>query len=136
MHQGTFEEKLDIFDVDVQHQWSGVPQHKVVSGGGYRYARDRVENTPALGFDPAHRDMWWGNVFVQDEWTVYPALQLTAGLKAERNPYTGIEWILNVRLAWRTAHEHLVWGALSRAVRTPSRIDRDAFTGVLRANTA
>jgi iron complex outermembrane recepter protein len=32
-----------------------------------------------------------------------------------------------VRLAWQPAPQHLAWAALSRAVRAPSRIDRDLF---------
>ena len=134
-HAGTFEETLDILDVDAQHEYNGIAAHKLVSGAGYRHARDDVTNTPVLGFDPAHRGLWWANAFVQDEWTIAPRLQLTAGLKAERNPYTGTEWLPNVRFAWQTQRGHLLWGALSRALRTPSRLDREAFTPVLRTNT-
>jgi iron complex outermembrane receptor protein len=52
---------------------------------------------------------------------------LTAGVKAEHNDYTGWEWLPNARLAWQLAPERLVWGAVSRVVRAPSRIDRELF---------
>lgn len=135
-HIGTFEESLDILDVDVQHQYGGIAAHQLVSGAGYRHARDDTVTTPALGFDPAQRGLSWANVFVQDEWTALPRLQLTGGLKAERNPYTGIEWLPNIRFAWTTERGHLLWGALSRALRTPSRIDREAFNAALRTNNS
>lgn len=135
VHAGTFAEKLDIVDLDAQHEWTGWAANTIVSGAGYRHARDDVTDTPVLGFDPAKRGLAWTNVFVQDEWTVSPSLRLTAGLKAEHNPYTGLEWLPNVRVAWTPAPDHLLWGALSRALRTPSRIDREAFTPALRTNT-
>jgi len=36
----------------------------------------------------------------------------------------------SARLAWKPDPQRLVWGALSRAVRAPSRIDRDFFVNV------
>ncbi len=48
-------------------------------------------------------------------------------MKLETNVYTGTEWLPNVRFAWEPANDQLIWGALSRAVRAPSRIDRDVY---------
>jgi iron complex outermembrane receptor protein len=64
---------------------------------------------------------------VQDEWRLRPDLALTLGVKAEHNDYTGLEWLPNARLAWQISTERLVWGALSRVARAPSRIDRELF---------
>jgi len=133
-HLGSFRERLDLFDADLQYESRPLPGHTLVYGGGYRYARDDITNTPVIGFSPEHASFQWANVFVQDEWQLARALELTGGLKAERNPYTGSEWLPNVRLSWAVAPGHFAWAALSRAVRAPSRIDRDAFTPVLRTN--
>jgi iron complex outermembrane receptor protein len=54
-----------------------------------------------------------------------PKWTATAGIKGERNPYTGLEWLPNLRLAWQHSPDNLIWAALSRAVRAPSRIDRE-----------
>jgi iron complex outermembrane recepter protein len=43
----------------------------------------------------------------------------------EREHYTGIELMPNVRLSWAIADSSLLWFAASRAVRIPSRLDRD-----------
>lgn len=126
-HEETFDESLDTFDVEAQHllkPWRG---HTMVWGGGHRRSRDRVENSAAQAFLPADRSLNWTNAFVQDEVALAPRLSLTAGLKAERNPYTGVEWLPNMRLAWQPGVEDLVWAALSRAVRAPSRLDRELF---------
>ena len=135
VHEGTFGEKLDIADLDLQYGWRAFDAHNVVVGGGYRASRDRIDNTPALGFDPADTNQQWASLFAQDEWTVRPGLAFTGGVRAERNPYTGVEWLPTLRFAWNPAADHLVWGEVSRAVRAPSRLDRDAFTPVLRTNS-
>ena len=133
-HLGSFKERLDIFDLDVQYENRPSPSQTLIAGGGYRYARDDITNTPVIGFAPQRANFQWANVFVQDDWKLTGALELTAGLKAERNPYTGVEWLPNVRLSWTFSPREFVWAALSRAVRAPSRIDRDAFTPVLQTN--
>ena len=69
---------------------------------------------------------------MQDRFTLAPNLSLTAGIKLERSSFSGVELLPNVRLAWHPAENDLLWAAVSRAVRTPSRIDRDlAAVGVI-----
>ena len=134
-HEGTFGEKLDIADLDVQYGMKPRPGHTLVVGGNYRASRDRIDNTPVLGFDPADTNQQWASLFAQDEWRVHPNLAFTGGVRAERNPYTGVEWLPTLRFAWTPVPDHLLWGDISRSVRAPSRIDRDAFTPVLRTNS-
>ena len=52
-------------------------------------------------------------------------LSLILGSKFEHNDYTGFEWQPSARLAWTPDDENTVWAAVSRAVRTPSRTERD-----------
>ncbi len=122
---GTFRNALDTLDLEAQHSFKPWSAHHVVWGAGYRYSRDRVENLEGIAFLPADRTLRWGNVFAQDEFTLREDVELTVGLKLETNVYTGTEWLPNVRLAWHPSRDHLLWAALSRAVRAPSRIDRD-----------
>ena len=125
---GSIREELDIFNAEFQHGINLGESHRLLYGAGYRYARDHIDNlTPALGFFPPTRGLRWYNVFVQDEWRLHPGISLTLGVKAEHNDYSGWEWLPNARLAWRLTPERLVWGAVSRAVRAPSRIDRELF---------
>ena len=125
---GAFAEHLDIFDLEFQHALRPAASHNLLWGGGYRYAFDRVDNSAALAFLPADRNLRWANVFVQDEIALAPDLDLTLGVKAESNVYTGVEWLPNARLAWKAAANHLLWGSVSRAARAPSRLDRDLFS--------
>ena len=125
---GTFGEKLDTFDLDIRHRFLLARGHDVVWGIGYRYSNDRVDNSPALAFLPPHLARRLVTAFVQDEVSlVENRLHLTLGSKFEHNDYTGFEYEPSVRLAWTPSREQTVWGAVSRAVRAPSRIDRDFY---------
>src|SRR4029077_14526748 len=84
-------------------------------------------NTSALTFLPALLYQRWFSGFVQDEVSLGDRLRLTLGTKLEHNDYTGVEVQPSGRLAWTLIPRHLLWGAIARAVRTPSRIDRAIF---------
>jgi iron complex outermembrane recepter protein len=78
---------------------------------------------------PASTTRQWFTGFVQDEITVVPeALHVTLGSKFEHNDYTGLEVQPSARLAWKPGKRHTLWAAISRAVRAPSRIDREFFS--------
>lgn len=124
---GVFGERLNTYDVEFQHALPQRGDHLLTWGGGHRAARDRVENSPQLAFLPASRELKWSSLYVQDEYSLSDALRLTAGVKVEHNPYTGEEVLPSARLAWRLDASRLLWTAASRAVRAPSRIDRDFF---------
>lgn len=123
----AFIEHLNTFDVQVQHSIQANDTHNIVWGGGYRHARDRVENDMSFSFLPGSLNMYWGNLFIQDEITLLDNLRLTAGLKYEKNNYTGDEFLPTMRIAWTPAKNNFVWSSLSRSVRAPSRFDRDLF---------
>ena len=123
----AFIERLDMVDLSLQHNVRLGDRHRLSWGGGYRSANDRVTNGPVLGFLPGELRLNWTNLFAQDEVTLSPTLKATLGLKLERNHYTGLEHLPNLRLAWTPGTRHLVWGSLARTVRAPSRIDRDLY---------
>lgn len=124
---GTFAEHLNTFDLELQHAWQAIAGHRLTWGGGYRRARDHVGNSAALAFLPAERNLNWWNLFAQDEIELRRNLRFTAGAKVEHNPYTGYEFLPSARLAWKPDERRMVWSAVSRAVRAPSRIDREFF---------
>jgi iron complex outermembrane receptor protein len=66
---------------------------------------------------------------VQDEIALdKERLHLTLGSKFEHNDYTGFEVQPSARLAWKPEKRHTVWAAISRAIRTPSRIARELYS--------
>lgn len=95
---------------------------------GYRFSQGVVDNSPALAFLPAELSRHLVTGFIQDEIKLIAnRLHLTIGSKIEHNEYTGFECQPSGRIAWTPAKRHMFWGAISRAVRTPSRIDRHLF---------
>ncbi|MES1982136.1 MAG: TonB-dependent receptor [Pseudomonadota bacterium] len=124
---GQYSDHLDTVDLDLQHTLQLGAKHNVIWGTGYRLTLDRMNGTAALTFVPANQIMHWGNLFAQDEIALRDNLSLTAGLRMEHNNYTGAELLPSLSLAWKPRPDHLVWGSASRAVRTPSRVDRDVY---------
>lgn len=123
-----FEEALDIVDVEFQHTLRPLGAHSVAWGINLRRSRDRVQNNhPIFAFLPAHVTQDWTSVYLQDEVALADDLRMVVGTRLERNDYTGTEVLPNLRLAWHVAPDHLLWSAASRAVRAPSRLDRDVF---------
>ena len=117
---------LDTYDLGVQYSLPAHGRHLLVVGGGYRVNQDSFRGGFRTSFlDPASRTTRLSNLFVQDEINLRDDLTLTLGLKLEHNSYTGLEYMPNARLGWRPTDRTLVWGAVSRGVRTPSRFDRD-----------
>ena len=126
-HPGTFRESLDIFDIYLQYGFVPFESHTLLVGGGYRHARDQVTNPAIQAFLPADKNLNWSHLFLQDEIALGHGVKATLGVKVEDNTYTGAEVMPNARIAWQPADDRLVWAALSRAVRAPSRIDREFF---------
>jgi iron complex outermembrane receptor protein len=125
---GTFGEDLDTYDVDLQHHARLGTRHDVVWGLGYLLINDRVANTAALAFLPPHVTRQWLTGFVQDEIALVPdRLHVTLGTKIEHNDYTGVEVQPSGRVNWAVSEVGTLWAAVSRALRTPSRIDREFY---------
>jgi len=123
---GTFVDNLNNYSLELQHRfWIGETQ-QLVWGAGFRLTDDHVEQqAPNFGFFPAHLSQDLYHIFAQDEIQLDRNLVLTLGAKFEHNDYTGWEFQPNIRLRWQVDNDHTLWTAVSRAVRTPSRYDRD-----------
>ena len=126
---GKLYDDLTTYDVDFQHRFPLGLRNRVVWGLGYRRTHDDVVDSPALGFFPGVLDQNLFSAFVQDEIALQRNLSFTLGTKLEHNDYTGFEFEPDARLSWILSSSQAAWAAVSRAVRTPSRIDRDLSEG-------
>jgi iron complex outermembrane receptor protein len=119
-------EDLRTYDLDLQHHFTIGERQHVTWGGGYRLMQDDVGNSAALAFVPGRKDLQLFSAFLQDEIALVPdRLKLTVGSKVEHNDFTGFEFEPSGRLAWKIDEHQMLWSAISRAVRSPSRIDAD-----------
>ncbi|HYD85795.1 MAG TPA: TonB-dependent receptor, partial [Opitutus sp.] len=122
-----FGDELDTFDFDAQYERDLGERHHVMIGAGYRFTHNRVSHLSAAVFLPPVLNRTLYSAFVQDEISFSdPRLKMAFGAKFEHNDYTGFEVQPSWRTSWST-ETHTFWGAVSRAVRTPSRYDRHLF---------
>lgn len=121
-----FEEVRDTIDFDFQNRFGLGERNDLVWGGNYRASWDDTGGLGTFKFDPPERRIDLVSGFVQDEITLVPErLLFTLGTKIEYNDFTGVEVQPSGRLAWIPSDKQVVWGAVSRAVRTPTRIETD-----------
>jgi iron complex outermembrane recepter protein len=125
---GSITEHLYIYDFDVQHRLPLGNRQTLIWGTNYRLIDERLRNPSTFGFLPANVKRDWVSGFVQHGLSaIDDRLRLTLGAKVEHNPYTGVEFQPSIRAGWKYRERQLFWGAISRALRTPSRIDREIF---------
>lgn len=103
--------------------------HEIVWGGEYRSSGDETRQRSSIFFDPAKRKLDRFSFFVQDRIPLSAAETwvLTIGSKFEDNTITDFEYQPSLRLAWSASDATTAWGAVSRAVRIPSRADSDLY---------
>lgn len=122
---GYFADTLDTYDINFQHHFAVGDRNQVTWGAGYRFTHDQNNNAPTLVFSPSPLNQNLLSSFVQDQIELQKDLILTVGTKIEHNDYTGFEVQPSGRLQWNVTPKQMLWAAVSRAVRTPSRIDHD-----------
>ncbi len=121
------DQKIHTLDLDFQHYFHLAERHEITWGLGYRLILDDFDNGRDVVFDPEKRDVHLFSSFIQYEMAIIPErLRFTLGTKLEHNQFTGIEVQPNTRLQWTPHPRHALWGAIARAVRSPSRADEDA----------
>lgn len=125
------DERVITFDIDFQNDLRPSDDHHVVWGVGYRRIRDDFDNEFTVAFDPSSRTTDLVSAFVQDSIRLSDTVSLTLGSKLEHNDYSGGEIQPSVRIVWVPNESHTVWGAISRAVRTPSRAESDVTIQVV-----
>lgn len=122
---GVFADSLETYDLDFQHHFRLDSANNFIWGLGCRFTHDVVGPAPSLTFQPTLLDQGLFSGFAQDEIKLGSDLFLTAGSKVEHNDYTGYEFEPSGRLKWDLSGSQMLWTAVSRAVRMPSRIDHD-----------
>ncbi len=121
---------LETFDVDFQSHLRLGCFHEITWGLGYRRIHDFLpKGSPGspLSFVPSTLTTNLYSGFVQDEITLREdEWFLTVGAKLLKNAFSGFEVQPTIRLLWVVDERRVAWGAVSRAVRTPARYDRDS----------
>ncbi len=108
-------------DFDVEQRIPLQTRQQLVWGVGFRVLDENTNPSFDLSFTPNSRKLKVFSGFLQDEITlIHERLWLTLGSKYEHNDFTGSEAEPDIRLLWTVRPHHVLWGAVSRAIRSPS----------------
>lgn len=120
-----------IADVDFQHFYNFSKENQFIWGLGYKNVQDSIGTKSVdagagsfipLSYSPSTRNVEIYSAFIQDKiGLIADELYLTLGSKFEHNDQTGFEYQPNARLAYYPTRNQTIWGAVSRAIRTPTR---------------
>ena len=132
-----FGEQRSTLDVDLVHRWRLGRRQQLVWGAGARTSPGRTVETASFSrFTPAERRLNLFTAFVQDSLSAFgERVTVTAGAKLERNSYSGLEVQPSLRALWRPTPRQTLWGGVTRAVRTPSRVDEDISVALFASAT-
>lgn len=129
----SFLDELDTVDLDFQHHFA-LQAQQVIWGLNYRMTANRNVGKGVFRVDPSDaNDNLFGG-FVQDRIAIRDSLHLTVGTKLEHNDFSGFEIQPSGSLAWDLSSTQTLWGAISRAVRAPTRLERDVAIDVTDAS--
>lgn len=118
-------EESDTWDASLEYSTQR-GRHMWVVGVGHRVVESAFDpGASAAQLVPQARRISLTSAFVQDQITLNEGLLLTVGAKVEDDSFSGQQFLPNIRLAWEMPNGDLLWGAVSRASRTPNRIERD-----------
>ncbi|HSS98747.1 MAG TPA: TonB-dependent receptor, partial [Terriglobales bacterium] len=122
-----YEETRNTLDIDFIHHLPLPGRQDFIWGLGARLSPSEfVQVVDSLNVTPGKISNNVYSWFAQDEIALVPnKFSLTVGTKLEHNDYTGFEFQPSVRGLWTINPRHAVWAAVTRAVRTPSRLEED-----------
>jgi len=123
----TFELEIDTYDIEYQKERQLGEDHHLTMGIGYRNIQSDVFGDDAFYFelDPASFEQGNLRAFMLDTIDFREAnVQVTLGVQVEKNEFTNIEAQPSIRATWKPTDKSTVWGAISKAVRTPSLEER------------
>jgi len=119
-----FDNVVDQFDIDFQHNFLFANTHNFSWGLNYRYTYFDLETTSII--QNTKDETHLASLFLHDEIQLIPEkLSLILGIKSEYNVFTGFEFQPSVRTAWNPHPNHTIWAAFSRAVRLPTVSDEN-----------
>ncbi|MCC6486485.1 MAG: TonB-dependent receptor, partial [Candidatus Hydrogenedentes bacterium] len=121
----SIQQSAHTIDLDFQQRSRLGHRHELMWGLGLRHVADSIDGTATVTLDPGNSRTSTISGFVQDEISFWEnRLNLTLGIKLEYNDVTELEFQPNALLVWTPNDRHTLWASVSRAIRSPSRVER------------
>ncbi len=125
----SFLDTLHTVDIDLQRRTS-YQRQELLWGVAYRVTSNSNEGHGIFALDPPQSTDQLFSGFIQDQIALGKSVRLTLGTKLEHNDFSGFEVQPSVRAAWTLSDQHTLWSSVSRAVRVPTRVERDVSFAV------
>lgn len=126
------ESKRFTSDIEVQYNVIPAALHRMTWGFGSRNTKDEIASTFGIYIETPEAEYSRATAFVQDEYNFTEDWTATLGIKIEESSFSNTEHQPSLRVAWQPSASATFWAATSRAVRTPTRLERSfEFRGEL-----
>jgi iron complex outermembrane receptor protein len=112
------------FDLQRNFHWGG--RHEAAWGLSYRWYHDRATGSfeNDISITPEQKEIRLFSAFGQEEMRfAADRVSMLFGAKVENHTYGGWQIQPTVRLAWTPTDSQTIWGAASRAARSPARTE-------------
>lgn len=120
----NYGESRDTFDVDLTYHRRAGRNNIILGAGAHVSPSNFRQLVPTVDFEPHDQTYSIYSGFLQDEIVlVKNKLSLQVGTKLEDNSYSGFDWQPSARVLFTPTKQQSFWAAVTRAVRTPSRIE-------------
>lgn len=121
-----------LYDASFETRFAASNSHEFNMGIAGRIVDDVVDSSPALMLPGGTNTDRWITGYIQDDITLIPEkLRFTIGSKFEHNNFSGTEVQPSIRAFYRASPDFALWGAVSRAVRTPLLLQREMTARVV-----
>jgi len=119
----------DMADIELQHNFAPMDNVAITWGTNYRFMTvhfNGSSNGIPLSFDPNDEDQHIASAFGQIQADFFDdKLAVIVGTKLGYNSWEGFVYQPSGRMIYTPVEGHAIWGAVSRAERTPTEADRD-----------
>jgi iron complex outermembrane recepter protein len=112
-------------NIDYEKRRQTGARNEIFWGGGFQQYWDRTSPSASVSFDPLSAVYRSGNGVVRDEFQLVPGkLLASAGVRLDYNSFRNVVLQPSFRLLYTQGPAQSAWVAVSRAARTPNRVDR------------
>lgn len=108
----------NVFDLEMQHSFDEWERHSITWGANYRH--NRVSSKKIIG-DDEHDDLF--ALFIQDQYRIFDDMTLTAGVRLDSHPLTGVHFSPRGSVVYEPWKDHIFRTSIAHAFRNPSFVE-------------
>jgi iron complex outermembrane receptor protein len=123
-HEPVGDHSRRAVDVEAQYRTTVGGRHDLVVGAGYRFVAEGFAGRVGLLFTPDRTRSSLLTAFAQNEIALGRGVSITLGSQVQHDPFSGAGVQPTARVMWKAGPGQRLWGAVSRALRTPALNDR------------